>query len=130
MEVEEEEEVEVEVEQGCVPVATPSWPREEPPSQIRLGGGSSESGDRRGGRSLSSRRRDCFLFSELLDTHTHTHTQRPCSMSICVFMVTEYDAYWHERREAIVVVSQVACDFSSNTFPNRKFTISLDNMGK
>ncbi|TNN59417.1 hypothetical protein EYF80_030332 [Liparis tanakae] len=39
-EVEVEEEAEVEVEQGCVPVATPSWPREETPSQIRLGGGS------------------------------------------------------------------------------------------
>lgn len=67
---EEEEEAEVEeVEQGSIPAALPSWLREEPMSQARLRGESSERGDRRGGSSFSSRRRDCFLFRELLNTH-------------------------------------------------------------
>ena len=61
-----EEEEEEEEEQGSV--AAPSWLREELLSHVPFRGGPSESGDRRGGSSLSSRRRDCFLFNELLNT--------------------------------------------------------------
>lgn len=51
--------------------------REELLSLGRLRGGSSERGDKRGGSSFSSHRRDGFLFRELLSTHIciHTHTQ-------------------------------------------------------
>lgn len=83
---EEEEEVEVEeVEQGSIPAPPPSWLREEPLSQVRFRGGSSERGDRRGGSSFSSRRRDCFLFRELLNTHRHKNNS---SFTICLFNIT------------------------------------------
>lgn len=71
----EEEEVEAaEAAQGSIPAALASWLREELLSQGRLRGGSSDRGDRSGGSSFSSCRRDCFLFRELLNTHAHTHT--------------------------------------------------------
>lgn len=64
----------MEAAQGSIPAALASWLREELLSQGRLRGGSSDRGDRSGGSSFSSCRRDCFLFRELLNTHTHIRT--------------------------------------------------------
>lgn len=68
-----------ELEQDSIPGTPPSWTREELLSLGRFRGGSSERGDRRGGSSFSSHRRDGFLLRELLSTrickHAHTHTE-------------------------------------------------------
>lgn len=74
------------VEQGRIPEAPPSWLREELLSQVRLRGGSSESGDRSGGSSFSLRRRDCFLFKELLHTQAQTFSLMVLSITCLLYM--------------------------------------------